>query len=174
MHFSLAKTIQILERTPQVLNALLYHLEEDWIQANEGPDTFSPYDVVGHLIHGERKDWIDRMNIILAGDPDKSFTPFDRFAHYKESKGKSLPDLLVEFGVLRRKNLNILKSLQLNDVQLEMTALHPSLGRVSLKQLLSSWAVHDLSHLAQISRVMAKHYNADVGPWAEFMSILNR
>jgi hypothetical protein len=172
MNFTIDKSIQILERTPDVLIALLDGLAGEWTSQNEGPDTWSAYDIVGHFIHGENTDWIPRTQIILSSNEDKSFESFDRFAQFENSKGKSLHELLVEFKTLRRKNLLILKSLMIDEENLNATGIHPEFGEVTLHQHLATWVVHDLNHIYQISRVMAKHYAADVGPWTEYLKIL--
>ncbi len=173
MEFNLAKSIEILERSPEVLNSLLQNLPEHWTKSNEGPDTFSPYDVIGHLIHGEKTDWRPRTMLILESDIPQPFIPYDRFAQFENSKGKSLQVLLDEFETLRAENITWLKSLQITDNNLEKKGIHPSLGPVTLKQLLSTWVVHDLTHIAQVSRVMAKQYKEEIGPWAEYFRILN-
>ena len=173
MKFSLDRSIEILERTPAVLQTLLQGLHEDWTMNNEGPETFSPYDVVGHLIHGEKTDWRDRATIILEHGVSKAFTPYDRFAQFDESKGKTLQQLMDEFEKRRGKNLIWLKSLNLSEADLNKQGVHPSLGQVTLKQLLSTWVVHDLTHIAQVSRVMAKQYKEEMGPWVEYFRILN-
>ncbi len=173
MQFDLNKSVEVLERTPAVIESMLSGLSEDWIHQNEGGDSWSPYDIVGHYIHGEKTDWIPRMDIILSGDDKKVFEPFDRFAQFSNSKGKSLSDLLGEFRNLRQKNITYLRSKNLTEEQLNWKALHPELGEASLSQLLSSWVAHDLNHIAQISRVMAFQYKAAVGPWQAFMGILN-
>jgi hypothetical protein len=172
MTFELSKAIEILERTPSVLNHLIKNLSEEWTSNNEGKETWSPFDVVGHLIHGENTDWIPRTKIVLNGDREVKFTPFDRFAQYEFSKGKSLHDLLTEFEVVRYENLEQLKSFNIQPTDLEKEATHPELGIVSLRNLLSSWVVHDLGHIAQISRVMAKQYSSEIGPWHQYMGIL--
>ncbi|MFC0774337.1 DinB family protein [Terrimonas alba] len=173
MKFSLDKSVQILQRTPAVLKTLLQGLDEDWIVNNEGPETFSPYDVIGHLIHGEKTDWRDRAGMIMKFGESKTFVPYDRFAQFEESKGKSLQQLLDEFDKLRSVNLQWLASLQLSDEDFDKKGVHPSLGTVTLRQLLSTWTVHDLTHIAQISRVMAKQYKEEIGPWVEFFRIMN-
>ena len=173
MKFSLDKSYEILERTPTVLRSLLTGLNDDWIMNNEGPETFSPYDVVGHLIHAEKTDWRDRTTMILEHGTAKSFVPFDRFAQFEESKGKSLATLLDEFEKLRGANLTWLKSLQLTESDFDKKGSHPSLGQVTLRQLLSTWVIHDLTHIAQVTRVMAKQYKTEIGPWIEFFRILN-
>jgi len=171
--FSLSTSIEILERTPQVLATYLHGLSDVWTHQHEGPDTWSPYDVVGHLIHGEKTDWVPRMEIILAQKPGSVFEPFDRFAQFELSKGKSLPQLLEEFAVLRKKNIITLRSKNLTDKELKLKGQHPALGEVTLQQLLATWVVHDLNHIVQISRVMAHQYDAEVGPWKAYLGILH-
>lgn len=171
MNFSLQKSIEVLERTPGVLTAMLSGLPDEWIKSNEGPGTWSPYDVVAHYIHCEITDWVPRMDIILSDGPDKKFKPFDPSGH-DGNKGKSLTDLLKEFSDLRKKNVNYLRSKQLTGNDLRKTGIHPKFGEVTLAQLLSTWTAHDLNHIAQVSRVMAKQYKEDVGPWIEFLRVL--
>jgi len=171
MTFNLQATIAILERTPPLLHSWLNDLPEAWTQYNEGPDTWSPYDVMGHLIHGEKTDWIPRAEIILSNRSDKTFIPFDRFAQLHQEV-KHLNVLLKEFSVLREENIQKLKTLPLNEDNLKLTCIHPKLGTVTLAQLLSTWTVHDLGHIAQIARVMAKQYGAEVGPWQAYLNIL--
>src|SRR6185295_12436773 len=173
MEFTLDKSYEILERTPAVLQSLLTGVSDEWTMNNEGPDTFSPYDVVGHLIHGEKTDWPDRIAIILEDGVSKTFVPYDQFAMFEESKGKTLNQLLAEFEAVRKEKLQWLKSLKLTEEDLNKKGLHPSFGEVTLRQLLSTWVVHDLTHIAQITRVMAKQYKEATGPWAEFFRILN-
>jgi uncharacterized damage-inducible protein DinB len=173
MQFNISESCEILERTPAVLITLLNNLDQKWISNNEGKNSWSPYDVLGHLIHGEKTDWIPRMLIIL-GEGDKKFTPFDRLAQFEDSKGKSMSELLDEFKSLRRESLIKLKSLHLSEQMLNMKGIHPEFGEVSLKQLLSTWVVHDLAHLCQISRVMAKQYGEEIGPWVKYFSIFNK
>jgi hypothetical protein len=173
MQFDLEKSYEILERTPSVLNELLNGLSNNWIMPNEGPDTFSPYDVVGHLIHGEKTDWKERITRILEYGNTKAFDVFDRFAQYTESKDKSLEQLLEEFKQLRNENIFWLKSLQLSAADLNKKGLHPELGEVTLKNLLATWVAHDLTHIAQITRVIAKQYKEEMGPWTEFFRILS-
>lgn len=173
MKFELNKAIPVLERTPSVLRNLLQELPAEWIQENEGKDTWSPFDVVGHLIHGEKTDWMVRTELILEEGPPKTFEPYDRFAQFKNSKGKTLGELLEEFERLRKDNLNNLRSKNLTDSDLERKGIHPELGEVTLVQLLSAWVVHDLGHIAQVSRVMAKQYKNEVGPWPKYLTILN-
>jgi uncharacterized damage-inducible protein DinB len=174
MNFTIDKSIEILERTPFVVQELLQGISDDWSNANEGENTFSTYDVIGHLIHGEKTDWIARMEIILSDNPNKVFQPYDRFAQFEESKGKNLSQLLQEFKTLREKNMELLKSKNLSATDLEKTATHPALGTVTLRQLLSTWTVHDLNHIGQIVRVMSKHYKDEVGPWQNYLPILTR
>lgn len=173
MQFSINKTIEILERTPRVLDALLRDISDDWAMSNEGPDTFSPYDVVGHLVHGERTDWVARMEIILSDGANKTFVPYDRFAQYEESKGKTLDQLLDEFKIVRAKNIELLRSKNLKENDFTRTGIHPSFGEVQLSQLLATWAAHDLTHIAQVTRVMAKQYKEEMGPWPQYFRILS-
>lgn len=172
MQFSLERSFEILERTPEVLITMLRGISDDWSKTTEGGDTWSVYDVLGHLVHGENNDWTARMQIILSDKQDKKFAPFDRFAQFEESKGKSLNDLLNEFKFVRRKNVKFLKSKHLSLADLQKKGVHPVFGEVTLSQLLATWAVHDLNHLAQISRIMAKQYKEEVGPWVEYLRIL--
>jgi hypothetical protein len=173
MTFDLNKSYQILERTPSVLRILLSDLDDDWIMNNEGPDTFSPFDVIGHLIQGEKTDWKDRGTMILEHGTKSSFVPFDRFAQFEVSKGKSLQQLLDEFENLRKESVAWLRSLKLTKSDLDKKGTHPELGEVTLKQLLSTWVVHDLTHIAQITRVMGKQYREEIGPWINYFRILN-
>jgi uncharacterized damage-inducible protein DinB len=173
MQFDIQKSIEILERTPVVLKTLLTGLNEEWVMNNEGTETFSPYDVIGHLIHGEKTDWIVRTKIILEPGISKPFTPWDRFAQFENSKGKTLQQLLDEFDMLRKENLDWLRSFNLSENDLDKKGMHPALGKVTLRNLLATWVVHDLTHIAQITRVMAKQYKEEIGPWNEFFRILN-
>jgi uncharacterized damage-inducible protein DinB len=173
MQYSIEKSLPILERTPSLLKLWLSDLDNEWITNNEGNDTWSAYDVVGHLIHGEKTDWIARIKKTLSAN-DKEFVPFDRFAQFHESKGKSLDQLLDEFVKARRKNLEEFKALRLSEDDLDNIGIHPAFGTITLRQLLSTWVAHDLSHIAQIARVMAKQYKDEVGPWAEYLSIMKR
>ena len=165
--------LPILEKTPALLKLWLQGLSDEWIVNNEGGDTWSVYDVVGHLIHGERTDWMARIRKTLS-DTDKEFVPFDRFAQFNESKGKTLDQLLDEFATIRKQNLEEFRSLNISEQVLSKTGIHPSFGTVTLRQLLSTWVAHDLSHIAQIARVMAKQYKEEVGPWVEYLSIMKR
>lgn len=173
MHFDLATGAAVLERTPATLRELLAALPEGWTSATEGPDTWSPYDVVGHLIHGERTDWIARAEIILAQGVNRRFAPFDRFAQFRESQGKTLMQLLDEFAQLRAANLDTLTGWKLTDAQLALEGEHPELGPVTLRQLLATWVAHDLNHLGQVARVMAKQYRDAVGPWRVYLPIMD-
>ncbi len=172
--FELATGMEILRRTPAVLRVWLTGLPDDWVRSNEGPDTWSPFDVLGHLIHGERTDWIPRANQILAGHGRTPFPPFDRFAQTHESKGKTLDVLLDEFEALRLESLDKLESFNLGQAELELQGTHPEFGSVTLGQLLATWVTHDLAHLGQIARVMAKQNRGAVGPWRKYLSILDR
>ena len=173
MQYSLERSYEILERTPAVLQALLAGLHDDWLMHNEGPETFSPYDVVGHLVHGEKTDWTARTKMILEFGNTKTFEKYDRFAQYEESKGKSIQQLLDEFAALRKNNMDWLRSLNLTESDLDKKGTHPVFGDVTLRNLQATWVVHDLTHIAQITRVMAKQYKEEMGPWPEFFRILN-
>jgi hypothetical protein len=170
--FSLAEAIAVLTRTPATLNALLRGLPDVWVQRNEGKDTWSAFDIVGHLIFGERTDWMPRARIILQSGEARPFDPFDRFAQAKQSQGKSLEQLLDEFARLRRENLAALHALNLRPEDLKGRGRHPALGVVTLSELLATWAVHDLTHVHQLSRVMAHQYRDAVGPWSAYLGVL--
>lgn len=172
MEFSLSKSIEILERTPDALIHLLSGLSHEWTSCNEGENTWSVYDVLGHLIHGDKTDWLIRAELILSDKEDKSFIPFDRFAQFDDSKGKSLLDLLLEFKEIRSFNLLKLKEFNITDIDLKKTGVHPAFDKVSLSQLLSTWVVHDLDHIAQIARIMAKQFKEEVGQWVAYLKIL--
>ena len=174
MDFQLDHALAVLERSPAAFRALLAGLPDEWTASNEGPDTFSAFDNLGHLIHGERADWIPRARIILEQGETRRFEPFDRFAHYRESKGKSLARLLDEFAQLRAENLETVRGWRLTERELALRGEHPTFGEVTLRQLLATWVAHDLGHLAQTSRVMAKQYREAVGPWRAFLPILDR
>ena len=174
MTFDVGDGIAILERTPATFRALLTGLSDAWITANEGPETFSPFDNLGHLIHGERTDWIPRARIILAQGANRTFEPYDRFAQARESQGKTLATLLDEFAALRAENIATLRSWELSERELSLEGDHPSLGTVTLCQLLATWVAHDLGHLAQTARVMAKRHREAVGPWRAYLPILDR
>lgn len=174
MIFEIDKAIEILERTPLTIMTLLDGISEEWFMHNEGENTWSPYEIVGHLIHGEKTDWIVRAKIILSDSENKTFEPFDRFAQQRESQAKSIIDLLDEFKELRTANIKELQSLKIDDVALNKKGIHPELGAAKLKELLSTWVVHDLGHIAQMTRVMAKQYKGEVGVWKEYLGILKR
>lgn len=174
MNFDIQKSIEILSRTPKTLAFLLSGLSDEWIRNNEGEGTWSPYDILGHLIHGEKTDWIPRAKIILSDAEDKTFEPFDRLAQMQEDQTRPIEELLKEFAKLRVKNLEELKSLEIDDAKLSEKGIHPELGEANLKNLLATWVAHDLGHTAQITRVMAKQYTSEVGPWAAYMGILKR
>ena len=174
VRFQLAEAIQVLERTPGSFRALVNGVADAWSWSNEGPATFSAFDNIGHLIHGERTDWIPRARIILAQGADRRFEPYDRLAQVRESEGKSLTELLTEFASLRAENLAILRGWALTEEQLTLEGEHPELGTVTLRQLLATWVVHDLGHLAQTARVMAKRYREAVGPWRAYLPVLDR
>jgi uncharacterized damage-inducible protein DinB len=172
MEFQLEHTTEILRRTPSTLNSILRHLPDEWVLANEGLQSWSPYDVVGHLIHGEETDWIPRAKIILEHGETYPFEPFDRLAMFEKSKGKSLAELLDAFERLRNENLKELEEMPLTTEILERRGNHPELGAVTLRQLLATWVVHDLGHIGQVIRVMAKQYQNEVGPWQAYLPIL--
>jgi hypothetical protein len=174
MDFQLDHALEVLERTPAALRGLLGGLSDAWTSPNEGPDTFSAFDNVGHLIHGERTDWIPRARIILAQGPNRRFEPYDRFAQTRESQGKTLAELLDEFARLRTGNVATLRDWRLSDAELALQGEHPELGVVTLRQLLATWAAHDLGHVAQIARVLAKQYRDAVGPWRAYLPVLDR
>lgn len=170
--FSLANAVSLLERTPALLRSWLWDLPDAWTGVNEGPDTWSAYDIVGHLNHGERTDWIPRARVILAQGSNRTFDPFDRFAQLRESEGKSLQQLLDEFESLREANLATLTAWKLTDAQLALTGIHPAFGAVTLRQLLATWVAHDLNHVAQAARVMAHQYRDAVGPWRQYLGVI--
>jgi hypothetical protein len=170
--FSLAETVAILSHTPATLNALLRGLPDAWVHCNEGKDTWSAFDIVGHLNCGERTDWIPRARVILENGEARPFDPFDRFAQSKDSQGKSLEQLLDEFARLRSENLAALQALNLKPEDLLRRGRHPALGVVTLSELLATWAVHDLTHLHQLSRVIAHRYGDAVGPWSAYLGVL--
>jgi hypothetical protein len=171
--FLMEDGIAILSRTPSTLDALLRGLPDGWIAANEGGDTWSPFDVVGHLIHGERTDWMPRVKIILEHGESRGFDTFDRLAQMAESQGRTLASLLDEFAALREANLRELASLQLTDADLDRRGRHPQLGVVTTRQLLATWVAHDLDHVMQVSRVLARQYAEEVGPWRAYLRIIS-
>jgi len=172
MNFSMDNAVPVLRATPGVLRAWLADLPDPWTRANEGAETWSPFDIVGHLIHGERTDWMPRLELVLTHGDSRAFTPFDRFAQFRESEARSLAELLDTFTELRHATLARLVSLRLRPVDFDRLGLHPELGPVTLGQLLATWVVHDLNHLGQIARVMAHQYNQAVGHWVEYLPIL--
>jgi hypothetical protein len=172
MRFQLDLSIDVLRRTPGTLRSLLCDLDEAWSRSTEGPDTFSPFDVIGHLIDGEETDWIPRARIILARGPHPVLEPYDRFRHKERNAQRSLRSLLQEFAQLRMANLEVLRGWHLAEEDLDLPGVHPSLGPVTLRQLLSTWVVHDLGHIAQASRVMAKQYRDEIGPWAAYLPVV--
>jgi hypothetical protein len=171
--FVLEEATAILARTPATLDALLRGLPDGWIAANEGGETWSPFDVIGHLIHGERTDWMPRARIILEHGDARAFVKFDRFAQFAASEGRTLASLLDELAALREANLRELAALRLTDADLDRLGRHPELGRVTLRQLLATWVAHDLDHVVQISRVLARQYSDEVGPWRAYLRIIS-
>jgi DinB superfamily len=171
--FLMEEAVAILARTPAMLDALLRGLPSGWFAAHEGGDTWSPFDVIGHLIHGERTDWLPRTRIILDHGEARPFEKFDRLAQFAESEGRTLAELLDEFAILREQNLRGLTSLRLTEKDLDRRGRHPELGAVTLRQLLATWVAHDLDHVAQISRVLARQYADEVGPWRAYLRIIS-
>ena len=173
MYFQISKTIEILSQTPATIKSLLGNLSDDWVYAKIDEESWNAFDIIGHYIHGEQTDWMIRAEIILAQGGSVTFEPFDRFAQFEISKGKTLPELLETFAELRKQNIEKLKSWNLTDEQLKLKGIHPELGEVSLEQLLATWAVHDLTHIRHISNVLAKQYAENVGVWKEYLAILH-
>ena len=169
----LDEAVAILSRTPATLDAMLLDLPEGWIAAHEGGETWSPFDVVGHLIHGERADWMQRLGILLEHGESRPFDRFDRLAQFAESEGRTLASLLDEFAARRRDNLRELSGLRLTEADLDRRGRHPELGVVTLRQLLATWVAHDLDHVVQISRVLARQYSDEVGPWRNYLRIIS-
>ena len=172
MDFNLENSIEILSRTPQTVTSLLGNLSDEWTMSTSGENEWNPFDVIGHYIHGEETDWIPRAEIILARGENPAFEPFDRFAQFESSKGRTLTELLERFSSLRAKNLETLRSWNLTAQDLQLTGIHPEFGVVTLEQLLATWVVHDLTHIRQIVTVLAKQYQKEVGPWRAYLSIL--
>ena len=172
MEHNLQLTISLLTRTPAALNTLLRDLPEEWTLRNEGDNTWTVFDVIGHLIHGERTDWMQRAKRILEFGETRAFDKFDRLAQMRESQGKSLAQLLDEFAEVRGTNLRELRAMNLQPDDFERRGLHQVFGPVTLSQLLATWAVHDITHLHQISRIMAHQYREAVGPWSAFLGVL--
>jgi hypothetical protein len=170
--FALADAVTLLTRTPATLDALLRDLPDDWVAANEGGDTWSPFDVIGHLIHGERTDWMPRARIILEHGEARTFDAFDRLAQFTEAEGRTLATLLNEFATLRRQSLRELEALHLTATDLDRRGRHPAFGVVTLRQLLATWVAHDLDHVMQIARVLARQYSDEVGPWRAYLRII--
>lgn len=171
--FTTDEAIAILSRTPAALDAQLRGLPQGWIEAHEGGDSWSPFDIIGHLVHGEKTDWMPRARIILEHGEGRAFDKFDRFAQVTASKNRTLENLLDEFAALRRQNVRDLEALKLTDADLDRRGRHPELGVVTLRQLLSTWVAHDLDHVVQISRVLAKQYSDEVGPWRAYLRIIS-
>lgn len=165
---------QVLGRTPDVLQALLLGLSDEWTRIDEGPETWSPFDIVGHLIDGEETDWMVRVRTILSSAGDRQFKPFDRMRHRERNANAALADMLTRFEALRSNNLTALSGLEISQHDLQRTGMHPDFGQVTLEQLLATWVTHDLVHIAQIARVMAKRHKTEVGPWQAFLPLLNR
>jgi len=174
MNFNLLEAIEVLERTPKSLEAFLSGLSESWLQCNEGEGTWNATEVVEHLIEAEKTNWIPRLETILKHGENKPFPDFDRFSHLKEKPQGTIKDKLMEFKTLRNENIAKLRSLVQLEAEFELTGIHPAFGAVKLRELISTWVVHDLTHIAQIVRVMAKRYSKDVGPWVEYLSILKK
>ena len=172
MRFDVDSATEILSRTPATVRALVSGLSDSWTSVNEGDKTFSVFDVVGHLVDGEETDWIPRAQIVLSQGERDTFEPYDRFRHYERNKGRSLESLIDEFEILRARNLELVRGWKLGDDALSLTARHPALGPVTLSQLLAAWVVHDLGHIAQIARVMAKQYRDEVGPWVPYLPVV--
>ena len=173
MNFSLPKSLEILERTPNVLKAMLSGINEAWTDKNEGEGTWSVKEVVAHLIVCEETNWIVRANIILSGNTNLTFVPINMTAHFELSREHSLNALMEEFTRIRTENIKTLINLNITEQDFTTTAIHPKLGEINLQQLIATWVTHDLSHLNQITRVMAKQYKQDVGPFIQFLRILN-
>ena len=173
MSFDFEEAKDVLRRTPGTLHALLDDLGERLARSNEGAETFNPFDVVGHLIDGEETDWMPRARIILSDKSYKQFSPYDRFRHRERNANRTLASLLEEFARLRADNLEELISWHLTDAQLNLKGTHPTFGDVTLRELLATWVVHDLGHIAQVARVMAKQSRDDVGPWTPFLPVLS-
>ena len=173
MKFKLDDATRILGSTPATLAALVGDLPDDFVRATEGPGTWSPYDIVGHLIHGEKTDWLPRARLILSTGESVAFAPFDREAQFRDSSGRSLRDLLTEFAQLRAANLRELEALHLTDADLEKRGRHPALGTVTLRQLLATWTAHDCDHLMQVARVIGSQYAGEVGPWSAYLRVIS-
>lgn len=173
MTLALPDALAILERTPALLRVWLADLPPVWTDSRDGPETWSPHEVIAHLIHGERVDWLPRLQIILAHGEARPFTPFDRWAHQAEADATGLPTLLDRFAALRAENLSALRALDLTDADLTKTGLHPEFGSITARQLLATWTAHDLGHIVQIARTMARQYRDEVGPWTAYLSVFD-
>lgn len=174
MNFSMKEAIEVLERTPQTLEHFLSGLSEGWLQCNEGEGTWNATEVIEHLIEGEKHNWLPRLEMILQEGESKPFPPFDRFSHLQETSERSIEQKLLEFKTIRAQNITTLQTLIDPELHLELTGSHPAFGQVKLRELLATWVAHDLTHITQIVRVMAERYRTDVGPWSEYLGILNR
>jgi DinB superfamily len=172
MNFSMKEAIEVLERTPQSLESFLSGLSDNWVQSNEGEGTWNVSEVIEHLIEGEKNNWIPRLEMIIEEGEKQPFPPFDRFSHLNDKNEGSIEHKLLEFKTIRKQNIAKLKSIIEPGLHLELTGTHPAFGKVKLRELLSTWVVHDLTHIAQIARVMAERYREDVGPWEEYLGIL--
>ena len=172
MKFQIEKTVEILSQTPLTVKSLLGNLSDDWIKNAENAENWSPFDIVGHLIHGEETDWIPRAEVILGQGENTTFEPFDRFAQFEQSKGKTLNELIAAFAALRTKNLETLREMNLTEEKLKLKGIHPELGEVTIGELLATWAVHDLNHIKQIVTGLAHKYTENVGVWKQYLSIL--
>ncbi|MCB0719591.1 MAG: DinB family protein [Bacteroidetes bacterium] len=169
----LKEAVQVLRATPGTLAVLLDGAPESWLSENEGGDSWSSFDIVGHLVHGEKTDWITRARTILEHGESRTFEPFDRFAQFRDSAGRNVDDLLDEFGKLRAENVAELEAWSLTEADLDRTGTHPALGTVTLRQLIATWVVHDLGHIRQIARVLAKQYAGEVGPWEQYLRVVS-
>jgi len=174
MNFNMEEAIEVLERTPQTLEYFLSGLSCGWLQCDEGEGTWNVSEVIGHLIEGEKSNWIPRLEFILQEGERKPFPPFDRYSHLNKRSQRSMEQKLLAFKTIRAENISKLKVLIKPEWHLELTGLHPEFGAVKVRELLAAWVVHDLTHIAQIVRVMAERYRSDVGPWREYLGILNR
>jgi hypothetical protein len=172
MEFNLAEGRLVLERTPETLRALLRGLPDEWTRSNEGPNTWSPHENIAHLINGERTDWIPRARLILAGDSSATFVPFDREGFFVEGRARPLSELLDLFASARAESLAALDAMRIGSREMQLTAQHPGLGQVTLRQLLASWVVHDLGHIVQVSRTLARQLRDEVGPWTAYLGVL--
>ncbi|MDG0874244.1 DinB family protein [Paenibacillus thiaminolyticus] len=174
MSFKMTEAIEVLERTPQTLECFLSGLSEGWLQGNEGDGTWNASEVIEHLIEGEKQNWMPRLEFILREGEGTPFPPFDRYSHLHDKHERSMEHKLLEFRSIRAQNIGRLKELMETEAQLELSGFHPAFGVVKIRELIATWAVHDLTHMAQIVRVMAKRYSTDVGPWIEYLGILKK